>query len=76
MLFTLYVCKLSTTHINTASLPTGIVIFCSLSPNFGVSVKIAKAKVKKERKKKKKNVKVFHVYLEEFNSYIKKLMIY
>ena len=35
---TLYVCKLSTTQLNTASRPTGIVTLKMGSPNFGVSV--------------------------------------
>lgn len=35
---TLYVCKLSTTQINTASRPIGTVIFWRRSPNFGKSV--------------------------------------
>ena len=34
---TLYVCKLSTTQLKTASLPTAIVWFCIGSPNFGMS---------------------------------------
>lgn len=37
-LFTLYVCRLSTTQMSKASRPTGIVIFCRRSPNFGRSV--------------------------------------
>jgi hypothetical protein len=37
MILTLYVCKLSTAHDRTASLPTGIVTFIIGSPNFGIS---------------------------------------
>jgi hypothetical protein len=37
MVLTLYVCKLSTAHDRTASLPTGIVTFIIGSPNFGIS---------------------------------------
>lgn len=36
----MYVCRLSTTQLKTASRPTAIVWFCMGSPNFGVSVKI------------------------------------
>lgn len=37
---TLYVCKLSTTQASTASRPTGIVMLCIGSPNFGISINI------------------------------------
>lgn len=64
---TLYVCRLSTTHERTASRPTGIVMLCISSPNFGMSafilfigitwtkVKQSQEDEKRKNKRKKKS---------------------